>query len=385
MTYQLALNWDDFLATYWQKKPVVLRQALAPFVDPLTADELAGMAMEEQIDSRLVSRCHGQWQVAHGPFTSFDELGETDWSLLVQAVDHWHPQAAELMEQFRQLPNWRLDDLMISFSVPGGGVGPHIDQYDVFIIQGMGRRRWRVGDRGQHPQHCPTPGLLQVPEFEPLIDVELEAGDILYIPPGFPHDGYALTPALNYSVGFRAPNQRELFSQLADQLLAQDGGNRRYADPDLTPRSASGCVTSEDVQRLRELMSSLLDDEAFACQLVQSLSEAKHELDLEPVDPPYAEGEILDLVLQDDVVLRLGGLRAFYLQQTPGTCFIHGEQFAVPAGAEALMRQLCDHTQLATGALRTALEEPAALAWFTMLINTGYWYFASDWQAEEVE
>lgn len=202
--------------------------------------------MESEVDSRLVSHQDGKWQVSHGPFESYDHLGETNWSLLVQAVNHWHEPTAALMRPFRELPDWRIDDLMISFSVPGGGVGPHLDQYDVFIIQGTGRRRWRVGEKLQMKQHCPHPDLLQVDPFEAIIDEELEPGDILYIPPGFPHEGYALENAMNYSVGFRAPNTRELISGFAD----------------------------------------------FA-----------------PPEPPYQPDEIYDALKQGDVLVRLGGLR----------------------------------------------------------------------------
>lgn len=135
MEYQLTLNWPDFLERHWQKRPVVLKRGFSNFIDPLSPDELAGLAMESEIDSRLVSHQDGKWQVSHGPFESYDHLGESNWSLLVQAVNHWHEPTAALMRPFRALPDWRIDDLMISFSVPGGGVGPHLDQYDVFIIR----------------------------------------------------------------------------------------------------------------------------------------------------------------------------------------------------------------------------------------------------------
>ncbi|WP_149010561.1 cupin domain-containing protein, partial [Escherichia albertii] len=170
MEYQLTLNWPDFLERHWQKRPVVLKRGFNNFIDPLSPDELAGLAMENEVDSRLVSHQDGKWQVSHGPFESYDHLGETNWSLLVQAVDHWHEPTAALMRPFRELPDWRIDDLMISFSVPGGGVGPHLDQYDVFIIQGTGRRRWRGGEKRQMKQHFPHPDLLQVEPFEAIID-----------------------------------------------------------------------------------------------------------------------------------------------------------------------------------------------------------------------
>lgn len=236
MEYQLTLNWPDFLERHWQKRPVVLKRGFSNFIDPLSPDELAGLAMESEIDSRLVSHQDGKWQVSHGPFESYDHLGESNWSLLVQAVNHWHEPTAALMRPFRALPDWRIDDLMISFSVPGGGVGPHLDQYDVFIIQGTGRRRWRVGEKLQMRQHCPHPDLLQVDPFEAIIDEELEPGDILYIPPGFPHEGYALENAMNYSVGFRAPNSRELISGFADYVLQRELGNTYYSDPDMPSR-----------------------------------------------------------------------------------------------------------------------------------------------------
>ncbi|MDU7146823.1 MAG: cupin domain-containing protein [Veillonella sp.] len=176
MAYQLNINWPEFLEKYWQKQPVVLKNAFPDFVDPITPDELAGLAMEPEVDSRLVSLKNGKWQASNGPFEHFDGLGETGWSLLAQAVNHWHMPAAELVRPFRVLPDWRLDDLMISFSVPGGGVGPHIDQYDVFIIQGMGSRRWRVGDKLPMRQFCPHPALLHVDPFPPIIDEDLQPG-----------------------------------------------------------------------------------------------------------------------------------------------------------------------------------------------------------------
>lgn len=129
--------------------------------------------MEPEVDSRLVSFIDNKWEASHGPFEDYSQLGEKGWSLLVQAVNHWHMPAAELVKPFRVLPEWRLDDLMISYSVPGGGVGPHIDNYDVFIIQGMGRRRWRVGDALPMRQFCAHPALLHVDPFEPIIDVEM--------------------------------------------------------------------------------------------------------------------------------------------------------------------------------------------------------------------
>lgn len=197
MAYQLNINWPEFLEKYWQKQPVVLKTRFRT-----SSTRLLGRAgrISHGAGSRQPAGQpeNGKWQASNGPFEHFDGLGETGWSLLAQAVNHWHMPAAELVRPFRVLPDWRTDDLMISFSVPGGGVGPHIDQYDVFIIQGMGGRRWRVGDKLPMRQFCPHPALLHVDPFPPIIDEDLQPCDILYIPPGFPHDGITHETALNY-------------------------------------------------------------------------------------------------------------------------------------------------------------------------------------------
>lgn len=314
MAYQLNLNWPEFLEKYWQKQPVVLKNAFPNFVDPITPDELAGLAMEPEVDSRLVSHANGKWQASNGPFEHFDNLGETGWSLLAQAVNHWHMPAAELVRPFRVLPDWRLDDLMISFSVPGGGVGPHIDQYDVFIIQGMGSRRWRVGDKLPMRQFCPHPALLHVDPFEPIIDEDLAPGDILYIPPGFPHDGFTHETALNYSVGFRGPNGRDLISSFVS-----------------TPR---------------------------------------HELDIAAAEPPYSVEEVLDALQGGETLSRLSGLRVLNIN---GSVFINSEQLetADVNGADAL----CRFTELGQAELGDALNNPAFVEELTGLINQGYWFF----------
>ena len=371
MAYQLSLNWPEFLEKYWQKQPVVLKNAFPGFVDPITPDELAGLAMEAEVDSRLVSHKDGQWQASNGPFTDFDGLGETGWSLLAQAVNHWHAPSAELVRPFRVLPDWRLDDLMISFSVPGGGVGPHIDQYDVFIIQGMGSRRWRVGDKLPMRQFCPHPALLHVDPFPPIIDEDLEPGDILYIPPGFPHDGFTHTTALNYSVGFRGPNGRDLISSFADYALENDLGGEHYSDPDLTCREHPGRVEEYELDRLRTMMIGMIQQpEDFKQWFGRFITTPRHELDIAPVEPPYTADEVLDALRAGDVLTRLSGLRVL---QVGDSFFIHSERHdTVDVRA---MDVLCRETEVDQQALGEALQNPAFLAELAGLINQGYWFF----------
>ncbi|MFP1721357.1 ribosomal protein uL16 3-hydroxylase [Lonsdalea quercina] len=372
MDYQLNLDWPDFLARYWQKRPVVIKGGFTSFADPLSPDELAGLALENEVDSRLVSHQDGRWAVSHGPFDSYDHLGETNWSLLVQAVDHWHEPSAALMRPFRHLPDWRIDDLMISFSVPGGGVGPHLDQYDVFIIQGTGRRRWRVGEKVPMKQHCPHPDLLQVAPFEAIIDEELLPGDILYIPPAFPHEGYALENSMNYSVGFRAPSARELVSGFADYVLARELGSHRYSDPDITPREHPATVQPAELDRLQQMMLDLVQQpESFRLWFGEFISQSRHELDLSPAEPPYQSGEIYELMQQGETLRRLGGLRVIWLE---GRCFVNGEP--LNSLHQEALSALAEHPIIDSEMLGGALDDPSFLAELTALINIGYWYFA---------
>ncbi|WP_057633936.1 cupin domain-containing protein [Yersinia kristensenii] len=371
MAYQLNLNWPEFLEKYWQKQPIVLKNAFPNFVDPITPDELAGLAMEAEVDSRLVSHKNGQWQASNGPFEHFDNLGETNWSLLAQAVNHWHAPSAELVRPFRVLPDWRLDDLMISFSVPGGGVGPHIDQYDVFIIQGMGSRRWRVGDKLPLKQFCPHPALLHVEPFTPIIDEDLAPGDILYIPPGFPHDGFTHETAFNYSVGFRGPNGRDLISSFADYALENDLGNEHYSDPDLTCREHPGRVEEVELERLRGMMIEMINQpEDFKQWFGRFATTPRHELDIAPAEPPYEPNEIVDALMDGEVLTRLSGLRVL---QVGESFFINSDRLEIRDAKAA--DALCRYTILGKEELGEALCDPAFVAELTELINQGYWFF----------
>ncbi len=371
MDYQLDINWPDFIQRYWQKRPVVLKRGFKNFVDPISPDELAGLAMENEVDSRLVSHHNGKWQVSHGPFESYDHLGESNWSLLVQAVNHWHEPSAALMRPFRFLPDWRIDDLMISFAVPGGGVGPHFDQYDVFIIQGTGRRRWRVGEKVPMKQHCPHPDLLQVEPFDAIIDEEMEPGDILYIPPGFPHEGYSLENAINYSVGFRAPNGRELISGFADYMLAHELGSYRFSDPDVPSRDCPSQILPAEVEGIRQVMLDVINQpQQFEQWFGEFISQSRHELDIAPPEPPYQPDEIYDALQQGDALTRLGGLRVLTLGNT---VFVNGE--GITSSHPAVLAALAQNHVLTLEDFGDALDDPSVLAQLAGLVNSGYWFF----------
>jgi len=379
--YQLNINnlsHSEFLSQYWQKKPLLIKNGFKDFQDPITAEELAGLAMEESIESRIITNQNNKWDSHHGPFEEFSHLKPSHSTLLVQAVDHWHPESAQLLEPFRFIPNWRIDDLMISFSSPKGGVGPHLDQYDVFIIQGEGKRHWRVGmPQPALKEVIPCKSLLQIENFEACIDVVLEPGDILYIPPGCPHEGYAVENAINYSVGFRAPNQTDMLSSFADHLIDNDLGKTRYSDPQLQIRDSIGEIKVNELTHIKNLLLDVINDErALQAWLGSNMSQAKHDLDIAPLEDLYTCDEIIDLINQEDVgFVRIGGLRALYQVNTDKVILsIQGENTFFPIEMRESIQLLTDNTYITSDQLKSSINFSLFIETLTKIINEGYWY-----------
>lgn len=376
--YQFNFDFAEFLQQYWHKKPVIIKQGFNNFVDPIEPDEVAGLAMEEEVDSRFVSCLNDNWQAQHGPFSeeAFADFPESHSQLIIQAANHWHQGTRELTLPFRQLPNWLFDDLMVCLSMPHGGVGPHIDQYDVFIIQGMGKRHWQVGAKGDYQEANLDSGLRQITGFEPIIDDILLPGDILYIPPGFPHQGTSIELSLSYSMGYRSPKQQELLSGLADFVIANELGGQHYHDENLSVRAEHGMIPTDEYQKLNAMLMSLInDEEAKAKWLGEQLSQPRHELDIMPAEPPWQSDELYQF-LQDGLALeKVSGLRALYHQQAPTQLFINGDSIALPQDASVLASVLCDHESFTLDELgQQQLDNPAVLALLLELCNQGLWY-----------
>lgn len=378
LTLNLAdFSVEHFLAHYWQQKPVVIRQGFEHFADLISPDELAGLACEAEVESRLVYKKDGQWQAEVGPFESYEHLGEKDWTLIVQAVDHWSSEVAQLVAPFSFIPKWRFDDVMISYATPGGGVGPHIDLYDVFICQGSGRRRWRVGDLGKHRQFAAHAALLHTDPFEAIIDVELLPGDILYIPPGFPHDGVSLEHSMSFSAGFRSKSASDMLSGLADYLIDKELGGALISDPGRPLHRHQGQINASDFGRIRAQLQAILDDDNLVADFAGSfLSRSKCALDLQALDAPLEHSELL-ASLQQQPLIRIGGLRCFYLDQTvaQGICHVGGERFDFGPACHGAVLALCDHERLDHALLHSWLRQPQFVDALTQWVNDGYWYF----------
>ncbi|MBB6521611.1 cupin domain-containing protein [Pseudoteredinibacter isoporae] len=274
---------EQFLAEYWQQKPLLIRQALPGFESPLSPDELAGLSLEDDVESRIILENHqgAPWQLRKGPFDdkAYQELPETNWTLLVQALDLFVPELKELREQFQFLPDWRLDDIMASFAVDGGSVGPHYDHYDVFLLQGLGKRHWQVGQScHEDSKRLDGTPLNILQEFQCLESYILEPGDILYLPPKVAHWGIAQGDCITYSVGFRAPSQGQLLEEHFQSLAENFSEFQRYEDPNIAQRAHSHELLPEDVERVRKILEAQLkrSDSAIIDWLGRLLSEAKY-------------------------------------------------------------------------------------------------------------
>jgi len=373
------LNPEIFLREYWQKKPVVIRKGFADFEDFLTPDELAGLAMDNLVESRRVYKKEGEWQAEFGPFESYDHMGDSDWSLIVQALNNWVPEVNQLIQCFDFIPRWRFDDVMVSFATPGGGVGPHIDLYDVFICQGSGRRRWRVGDRGPHKEFVAHPALLHTEEFESIIDVVLEAGDILYIPPGCPHDGVTLENSMSFSVGYRTASAKDVHSALADYLIDNELAGEQIEDPGRLPCKISGKIDTIDFSRIKQHLFDVLDDKLISEFAGSFLTRSKCELDLPDDALDYDAQYLLEMIGQQDLV-RLGGLRCLYFERSvnQGVFFLNGEQIEFPEELAPVIPLLCNQQTLNSNELGPWLEYSVFVDLLVEWLNKGFWYFESE-------
>lgn len=257
----------DFLRDYWQKRPLLIRNAFAALaapdaVPPITPEDLAGLACESAALSRIVAHepDGDKWLLRHGPFPEdmFPTLPRHDWTLLVQDVDKWDADVAALLPAFDFLPRWRIDDVMVSFAAPGGSVGAHVDQYDVFLLQAQGHRRWQIDDRADPPVHFRNDVDLKILQrFDPTHDWVLGPGDMLYLPPGVPHHGVAEDACLTYSIGMRAPAAAELLGDFVDTLAAEADDAQRYRDPDLQPANDPNEIDKAAMARVVEALNLL--------------------------------------------------------------------------------------------------------------------------------
>ncbi|MFZ5485378.1 MAG: JmjC domain-containing protein [Pseudomonadota bacterium] len=339
-----GLTPQRFFREYWQKKPLLIRGAVPHLDQVLDRDGLFDLATREDAESRLVRPVRGNWQLRHGPFEAAQlaRLPKRDWSLLVSGVNLLVPEGDALMNAFSFAPYARLDDLMVSFAPPGGGVGPHFDSYDVFLLQGLGRRRWEISgqDDLELVEDCP---LRILKRFRVDQSWELDPGDLLYLPPKYAHNGVALTDCMTWSIGFRAPSAQEMAGEFLTYLQDNLSLEGRYADPDLSYSRHPGRIPPAMLKGLRDMIRALRwQDEDMNDFIGRYLSEPKPHVYFDPPARPLGPAAFAKRLAQRG--LRLDA-RTRMLYQAK-VFHINGERLEVDAGLAPALRLLADTRHL---------------------------------------
>ncbi len=335
-----GLSPKQFLADYWQKKPLLVRQAVPGFQGLLNRDEMLQAARRDDVESRLISREGGLWNLSRGPFTARDlRARKHPWTVLVQGLNLMLPSADALMQQFNFIPYARLDDVMVSWATDGGGVGPHFDSYDVFLLQGMGQRHWRIGAQKDKTLVEDLPiRILQ--NFKPSHEWVLEPGDMLYLPPQYAHDGIAVGECMTYSIGFRAAPAQELadgFLTFLQDRLCLDG---RYADPGLAPAKHPGEIGSDMIEQVATMLDRIRWDKATVRDFLgEHLTEPKPHVFFEPPAKLLSESRFVAAAAKRGIRLDARTQLLF----SGNSFYLNGEKLeGVEAGDRSALRQLAD-------------------------------------------
>jgi 50S ribosomal protein L16 3-hydroxylase len=342
-----------FMRRHWQKQPLVIRQAVPGIVPPLGRSELFALAGRDDVESRIVEHGEGGWALRHGPFgkRQLPSTKQDAWTLLVQGVDLHVAAGHALLSRFRFVPDARLDDLMVSYATDGGGVGPHFDSYDVFLLQVQGRRRWRIGRMNDATLQPDVP-LKILARFEPEEEHLLEPGDMLYLPPRWAHDGVAEGECMTCSIGFRAAARDEVGREVLQRLLdgEEDVPNATlYRDPSQPATDTPGRIPSTLQAFTGEAVGRLVENpKALACALGEWLSEPKPLVRFEDGLPLAAD---IDIALD----------RRTRMLYDDDHVFINGESYRAGGTDATLMRQLADQRRLPAAQWRRASEEALQL------------------------
>ncbi|TQV84438.1 cupin domain-containing protein [Aliikangiella coralliicola] len=384
-------NFDPahFLTTHWQKSPCLIKNALTHRPEYLSAEELAGLSLEDEVESRIIRCDNNQWQLFHGPFdeATFDQLPDSHWTLLVQTVDYWLPEVSEFLKNFNFIPRWRFDDLMISYAVNGGGVGPHFDNYDVFLVQTSGERRWRVGRKDDISQpDSVIEGLQHVKPFDAEIDAIMQPGDILYVPPRTPHWGESIGESIGYSVGYRTLQTKDVIALLAGEFECPDvtpevdaedfaltpptteSLNEFFTDKYRSKPNYSGKIEPELIQwAQKEIIKISNNQELITSLLSKFLSNPKIDSPDPVVSLPVNQSEKLHTIKMID------GVNANWFISKDGIIVnIEGETLGFPIESQPLIESVLSGEPLDIRALQRDHPKFDFSRSLARLINKGY-------------
>lgn len=385
MTLQFPadLNPARFLQEYWQKRPLLMRQAITDYRFPVDAAQLAGLACDPEIESRLVLERDGSrpWEARHGPFdeTEFSRLPASHWTLLVQDLDKHLPELTPLLEAFRFIPDWRLDDIMVSYAADQGSVGPHVDDYDVFLWQVAGRRRWQIHTRPvADDDYIPDLDLRILPEFVAEHDWTLEPGDLLYLPPKVAHWGVAEGDGcITCSIGFRAPGYQEMTAAWCQYLIDQRIPPERYRDPELSPQTHPAEISGHTMARIGELLEQFLhrDPEQQRRWFGRFITEGKPQLEVLPAEPGLTSDGFLQRWRQTGTLMRNPMSRFAFSQGQVDYLFVDGNEYAMVPGQRRLLRQITRDHRFDYTLLQPLMTTPDDRELMCRLYNEGHLYF----------
>ncbi len=337
-----GLSTKEFLRKYWQKKPLLIRNAFPNFEELLNKQELLSLSSHEEAQSRLVSFHRGKWECFSGPFKKKDFANRTGlWTLLVQGINHFYPEAEALLKHFNFIPHARLDDLMISFAPGGGGVGPHVDSYDVFLLQGSGKRLWQIAKQ-KDLQLIPDTPLKILKHFKPEDEWLLEPGDMLYLPPNYAHNGVAVGDSMTYSIGFRAPTHQEIVREFLGYFLDRFEVEGMYADPNLTPVKHPAAIPDAMIEQVTKVLNKIrFEKNDIKSFLGTYLSEPKPNIYFDSPESPLSKVAFIQAAKKKGVRLDLKSQMLF----TDKLLFINGESYAFTA-SHLFLKKLADNREV---------------------------------------
>lgn len=340
---------EQFLDQYWQKQPLLIRQAFPNFESPIDGNELAGLALEEDVESRLIIEHpkENRWELKSGPFTDsdFGRLPSSHWTLLIQQLDAWSSEINAIKRAFNFIPNWRIDDVMASYAPIGGSVGPHFDNYDVFLVQANGTREWKTG------QNCgpESPTLLNTPlcileHFDERNKWTLAPGDMLYLPPKLAHYGIASSDAcITLSIGFRAPTASQLLGSFTDFILERSNHPAFYEDPTFNLQDNPGEIVPAAQHAIKALLNEQLNNNIYFTEwLGEFLTEAKNPATLVSDDSKFDIDRLIGALNDSQTFYRNEGSRFAYIHQQDNVqLFVDGKSFTLSEQCLAFVKLLC--------------------------------------------
>lgn len=371
-----GLTAEEFFAEYWQKKPLFVKNAFKDFVDPMSPDEVAGLSCEEDVPSRFVFE-EQNWKLKCGPFSEkdFSNLPDKKWVLLLNDVEKFLPQMRVLSDPFKFIPEWRMDDLQVSYAVDEGTVGAHWDDYDVFLIQGMGKKHWKISyDAVSENDFVEGVPIRLIGKFNAHEEWIVEPGDLLYLPPRVGHFGVAIGECMTWSVGFRAPKHREMIHDFVEDLIQFTAEDARFTDPDLQSREFSSELNDDDIDRVMKVIEEGLSSnrDLVADWFGRFMSESKEGQEPEELEEFFLADDVMGLLEEGADIERLPSVSFFYRETLDGVIlYANGECFELEKEYKKFIQYLCENRQYSPGKMMSFLKDGVSAEFVVDLINLG--------------